>query len=181
MRFGFVAALLLAVSAAPVSARAEPLNYTYPGNPVDAEFRAIAQALFEDHAGWPEISAADCSIKDAGAAKKLEDAFRKARQLPAGTPLHYASCEVISAEICHRSFYSGTDKCSAGDADMYFQEIDVAVGGTNATAVGLLAYFGKKGRQSGKVVQIFTYEFGLTKEAEEWRVAGKEFKKMSDL
>ncbi len=93
----FAASVICASAAAFASARAEPLDYTYPANPVDAEFRAIAQSLFDDQAQSPEISAAECSIKEAGAAKKLEDKVRKERQLPAETPLHYASCEVSTA------------------------------------------------------------------------------------
>lgn len=177
----FLTLLLAAfvVSVAP-SAAEESFGYTYDGNPQDEAFRAVMQALFDEQGRAPEVQQSQCAVRPAGEAKKLEAKFRKKHGLPAETALSYASCEVVTSEICHRSFYSGKDKCNAGEADLFF-DVTFDEGGNSAKSRAQLAFFSKKGRAVGKIVQIFSYDYTLAKTEEGWKVTGKTFVKMFDL
>lgn len=180
MRLAFgVIAVSLMVLAAP--ACAQDFKYTYDGASHDAVFRSVAQALFADQARAAVTVSSACDMRAAGGNKKAEDAFRKANGVAPGTQLYYASCEAVLREVCHRSFYSGKDKCSAGDADVFFETISLNQSPEQAASRVLVAYFMKKGRAAGRIAQVFYYDYSLMKTEAGWLVTGKKFVKMSDL
>lgn len=180
MRLAFCAMVTgLTLLAAP--SLAQDYKYTYEGASHDAAFRSVAQALFADQARAAPTVSSSCDMRAAGKSKKAEDRFRKEYGVAPETQLYYASCEVVLREICHRSPFSGRDKCSSGDADLFFETITVNEASDRAASRVLVAFFSKKGRAAGRIGQVFYYDYTLLKTEAGWLVTGRNFVRMLDL